>query len=287
MKKAVFFFLVVVLSGSAYAQFDSLNVRFVGNWPFGSGSAVAYDESRDLVFFGSGGGVYVLDAMVPDNPTKSSEALHTQGVVTGLFYDTLDEWLYIAAEKAGFEIWDVSDIINPKKLGCCYIAVDVLDVFVSDHFAYVTNGEDYGIAPGISIWDVSDPSDPEYVGFFYFVRDYDVYVSGSYAYVVGEYDFRVIDVSNPWEPQEIGSCPIPGRIVSVSGSYAYVIDYYGLRIIAVTTHPAMLISCLAQVHTSTLLTGEGWIRPDTVGPSLPFGCWISQRPRPLRRLATI
>jgi hypothetical protein len=31
--------------------FDSLNCRFVGNWPFGPAYAVAYDSARNLVFF--------------------------------------------------------------------------------------------------------------------------------------------------------------------------------------------------------------------------------------------
>ncbi len=37
---------------------ESLNVRWVGAWPFGPAYAVAGDSARDLVFLGSGGGVY-------------------------------------------------------------------------------------------------------------------------------------------------------------------------------------------------------------------------------------
>lgn len=44
-----------------YAGFDSLNTRFIGNWPFGVTYAVSFDPSRNLVFCGSGGGVYVLE----------------------------------------------------------------------------------------------------------------------------------------------------------------------------------------------------------------------------------
>lgn len=59
--------------------FDSLNVRFVGNWPFGPSEAVAYDLIRNLVFCGSGGGVYVLDVSNPATPQKISERIHSQG----------------------------------------------------------------------------------------------------------------------------------------------------------------------------------------------------------------
>lgn len=43
---------------------DSLNVRFVGNWPFGKSYAVAIDSARNLAFCGSGGGVYILDVSI-------------------------------------------------------------------------------------------------------------------------------------------------------------------------------------------------------------------------------
>jgi len=38
------------------AGFDSLNTRFIGNWPFGCSYAVVYDSVRQLVFCSSGGG---------------------------------------------------------------------------------------------------------------------------------------------------------------------------------------------------------------------------------------
>jgi hypothetical protein len=64
-----------------------------------------------------------------------------------------------------------------------------------------------------------------------------VAVSGNYAYVA-DYDcgLRIINVSNPAAPVEIGFCDTPGLAygVAVSGSYAYVADRdEGLRIINV------------------------------------------------------
>jgi len=58
------FCLSLLLIGVAPAQ-DSLNVRFIGNWPFGPVAAVALDSARDLAFVGSGGGIYVLDELHP------------------------------------------------------------------------------------------------------------------------------------------------------------------------------------------------------------------------------
>jgi hypothetical protein len=62
----------------------------------------------------------------------------------------------------------------------------------------------------------------------------DVYVSGSYAYIAAE-GLRIIDISNPQSPNEVGYFDTPGyaRDVHVSGSYAYVAagGKEGLRII--------------------------------------------------------
>jgi len=63
-------------------------------------------------------------------------------------------------------------------------------------------------------------------------------VSGSYVYVAGDSTgLRVIDISNPSNPVEVGYYDTPGYAmgVAVSGSYAYVADWhYGLRVIDIT-----------------------------------------------------
>ena len=46
-------------------RFDTWNAELVGNWPFGKARATATDSARELAFFGSGGGVYILD--ISDN----------------------------------------------------------------------------------------------------------------------------------------------------------------------------------------------------------------------------
>jgi hypothetical protein len=64
----------------------------------------------------------------------------------------------------------------------------------------------------------------------------DVHVSGSYAYATSS-GLRVLDVSTPSNPQEVGYCEAGYALdVYVSGSYAYVADDdCGLRIIDVST----------------------------------------------------
>ena len=214
------------------AGFDSLKVKFVGNWTFGYSNAVTNDTIRDVCFLGSGGGVYILDVSKNYSPIKLSEGIHTRGFVNGLYYDYTTKRLYIAAGEVGVEIWDVSDLSKPMKVGYCYTPGTALDVYVSGSYAYVADG-DYGLR----IINISNPTNPTSVG-YYDTPGYawDVYVSGSYAYVADDYTgLRIIDISNPTTPRSVGYCDTPGYAydVYVSGNYAYVADG-SLRIIDIS-----------------------------------------------------
>ncbi len=65
----------------------------------------------------------------------------------------------------------------------------------------------------------------------------DVAVSGGRAYVAdGKSGLRIIDVSDPANPREVGRSEgrRSARTISVSGSYAYVGDYAGLSVFDVS-----------------------------------------------------
>ncbi|NPV14859.1 T9SS type A sorting domain-containing protein [candidate division WOR-3 bacterium] len=174
MKYKVLLFVLVLFLVPAFA--DSLNVRLIGNWPFGPSQAATCDSARNLVFCGSGGGVYVLDVSNPSQPVKVSEAIHTGGFVEGFFYRS--NLLYIADGQAGLEIWDVTNPNSPSKLGSYDTPYSAYGVYVSGSYAYVA---DYS---GLRVIDVSDPRNPQEIGNYDTPRyTYGVYVSGSYVYV--------------------------------------------------------------------------------------------------------
>ncbi|MCK4232941.1 hypothetical protein KAX75_00810, partial [candidate division WOR-3 bacterium] len=239
--------LFVASSGVAYAEsyteivdphedagcmwFDSLNARFVGNWPFGYSYTTIYDSLRDIVFHGSGGGVYVFDVSVPSNPVKISELLHTRGFVRGLAYNDISQILYIADRSAGLEIWDMTDEILPVKLGFYDTPSEAYGVVVSDTFAYIAD-----FYSGLRIINVSDPGNPVEIGFCDTPNmAYDVVISDTFAYVADcDSGLRIINISNPSNPVEIGFCDTPNRAydVVISDTFAYVADCdSGLRII--------------------------------------------------------
>ncbi|MEO0068571.1 MAG: hypothetical protein ABIK23_05510 [candidate division WOR-3 bacterium] len=138
MKRCVLMVAVVfVLTANVYA--DSLYCREKGSWPFGPSYAVALDPARNLAFVGSGGGVYILNVSNPSSPVKVSEAIHTKGLVYGLYYQA--NRLYIAAKEAGLEIWNVTNPEAPARLGGYDTPGYARGVAVSGNYAYVADGD--------------------------------------------------------------------------------------------------------------------------------------------------
>jgi len=217
-------------NGGVKSDFDSLNVSFVGSWPFGSSYAVTHDSALNLVFVGSGGMVYILDVSNPANPQLVSDVIRTRGVVYDLYYT--NGKLYIACGQSGLEIWDVSDASNPTKLGS--YPAPAYKVHVSGSYACVANGN------VLHIIDISNPQSPQEMGYCNMPESVnDVYISGSYLYVA-DYTagLRIVDITNPQSPQEVGYYSIPNDLatgVFVSDTFAYVIFFdSGLRIINVS-----------------------------------------------------
>jgi hypothetical protein len=225
-------FLGAELNVNNKSEPDSLNCRFIGNWPFSYARAVSYDNVRRLVFLGSGGGVYILNVLNPQKPLVVSEAIHTRGIVYGLFY--LNNRLYIADGVVGLEIWDVTNPSAPTKLGAYNTPGHACAVYVLDNYAYVADA-----SSGLRIINISDLSSPTEIGYYDTPGSaYGVYIIGNYAYVADrDSGLRVIDISDPSSPTEIGYYDTPGSAydVYVTGDYAYVADGdSGLRVIDIS-----------------------------------------------------
>ena len=141
--------------------FDSLDVQFVGNWPYGPSYAAAYDSARGLVFCGSGGGVYVLDVSNPSLPTKVSESIRTRGFVIDLQYDHDSQTLLVADHSAGLEIWDVTNAATPTRSGSHITPFRAYGVARMDSFACVADADS-----GLRVIDVADPSNPYEIGYY-------------------------------------------------------------------------------------------------------------------------
>ncbi len=101
----------------------------------------------------------------------------------------------------GLHVVDVSNPANPIEVGRCDL-YDALGIAVSGEYAYVADGDTFRVI------DVSNPNDPRRLGRCNSVPrfDYmDIAMHGALAFVAGSsYGVRIMDVSDPSAPHEIG-----------------------------------------------------------------------------------
>lgn len=104
-------------------------------------------------------------------------------------------------------------------------------VVVQGIYAYL------GIGPRLVILDVSEPALPTLIGQTAVLPNIveDVAVVGSCAYLaLNDSGLRIIDISSPASPIEVGYDPAAALDVAVVGSYAYVVNGEGLRVLDVS-----------------------------------------------------
>jgi hypothetical protein len=205
-------------------RWDSLNISYVGSWPFGSSNlAVAFDTINDLLFCASGAGVYILDT----NLVNLSERIHCLGLTYGLSCE--EEKLVVTSGAAGFDIWDYSNISQPVLLGRFHDPwYDTFrGVAIRQGYAY------FGCDNYFRIFDISDPSAPQELGVYNipgtFARS--VCLKDSFALIANtQAGLQIIDISSPTTPTFLDSCLFSGGYaydVAIKGNYAFVVVSYG------------------------------------------------------------
>lgn len=179
-------------------------------------------------------------------------------------------YAYVASERTGVRILDISVPAYPQEVGVCR-DVDAADVVVDGNFAYVAGQYNNFVVYDISdpsapvrssvllltwtpsaiafsdnlvfivlhhralvILDVSDPANPVLVGEYEDNSDFiDLVVRGSQVFLADIYDGLVIlDVSDPANPVEISSSDTPGQpsALAIEAEYVYLADPPNLRI---------------------------------------------------------
>jgi hypothetical protein len=157
-------------------------------------------------------------------------------------------YAYIASGAAsGLRVLDLSDPTAPVEIGyaintdsCHGVEAWSADkVRFSGDYVYVLyyDGTWAGVNYRLYVYDVSDPNVPRQMGYTC-LPDLctDLFVEGDYAYVTAcNFDFsgiKVIDVSNPMQPLEIGSFQTSGmpQSIYVTNNIAYIADKMALLI---------------------------------------------------------
>lgn len=168
----------------------------VANFP-ASATGVAASGRAAVITFGFGT-IRVFDVSDPAHPLLPSIRLRGQGPIK-----LAGSHAYIAADN-GFRIVDLSAPDRPAHIGSFPTPRPILALDVADGYAVI-----YGDF-GVWIVDVSDPGSPNRAGDYaigYSVAA--VAVAGDYAYLrVAGGGLRVLNISSPSQPREVGFYPL-------------------------------------------------------------------------------
>ena len=147
--------------------------------------------------------------------------------------------VYVADRRMGLRLIDASDPTRAREVGHYDTVGYGANLAVSEGYAYVAAYE-----AGLRVVDISNTGHPREVGHYETTGvAWDVAVAGDYAYITDKSPcpggfLRIIDVSDPTQPLQVGSWRLPVWEVyglAVRNGYAYVADAAaGLRVIDVS-----------------------------------------------------
>ncbi len=225
-QKVLIFFCIIILVTASTVRADRSKIELVGKEPFGPAYAVY--AVNNYAYVGAGSVLAVLDVSKPSNPTEIGW-IDTRSTV--LSVHVVGDYAYVANYKAGLCVVDVSYPKNPSEVGSYATASPARGVCAVGDYAYVTTGK-YGLRV-IDVSDPANPV--EIGSYVTPRAAYGVQIVGDFAYVSGmSRGLWVIKVSTPMNLRKIGQCDIPGGEIRVAGKYAYVASGKGLRVVVVS-----------------------------------------------------
>lgn len=169
-------------------------------------------------------GLLILDVVNPSTPSKVADfPTSPNGTADGLA--VAGDNVYVADRWVGLRIVNVADPFQPTQIGVVQPARTAMRVALAGDS--LTGAYAYVAGEGFGVIDVSNPVAPFEV---YSTRGASgVAARGSYAYVVNGAALRILDMTVPVMPVEVGEIVTPGDAgeVAVDGDYIYVADGNG------------------------------------------------------------
>ena len=302
---------------------DPTNPALVSTLPIVASGFDSVCVSGDYAYVAEDFYVRVVDvsdpvhpAIIASTPTDgNSRAIATFGM-----------YVFVAGDAESLDVKDVSDPHNPRAVGGLYLTERIYDFQIDGHYAYlatwlkklvvidvsnpleifqveswgegdsdvvcVSGGYAYvvnNMSGDVSIVAISDPVPPALLG-VYVTKSaivWDVFVSGSYAYVATGIQLTIVNVTDPGSPQYVGNVTTWGwcQDVYVSGHLAYVAcgtsGFFGLQVVNISDSASPFItgSCSTGanglgVHVdgdyAYMADGSAGLRVfDITDPSLP------------------
>lgn len=188
----------------------------------------------------------IFDISNPDHPMRIAEplaatsgstslaALYVDGEYAYILYTIY--WLHPYYFTVNLSVVDVSDPLTPTLIASQRVRTDYPIYYIYSGNIVVANDLAYIVAEdyGVRILDVSNPQAPTEIGAVDIWAS-DISIVGQTAYVAGGSDLTVLDVSTPTSPTIISTHPGPTQRVIVTRSIAYVTSDNTLRLVDVST----------------------------------------------------
>jgi hypothetical protein len=191
---------------------DSLNVRCVGRWSYGPSYEITGKTvgNNTYLFLSRGSGVSALRFVSADSIELLSDINASGLVMQSIVKDTL---LYVGCYGVGIEIYNISNLQNPRLINRIITAQN--DFFVKDTLLYTISNDTFKII------NVANPQSPNTLGAVS-ESGTGIYVSGNYAYLADRWGLYILNVSNPANPTRIGSWGTHIVTVSVKDTFCYL-----------------------------------------------------------------
>ncbi len=176
----------------------------------------------------------------------------------------------IACESGGLALFNIAEGVEATEVGRYDHSGEALSVSAAGQTAYLA--EDEG---NLQIIDISNPQTPTRIGHFdNSAGAQQVQVINGRAYIGANYKFMIVDVGNPAQAVEIGSCSLPDqycKAIQVDGNRVYIANFSaGLLIIDISDPASPTIIGNYQPGNSIYVFGV-----QVVGTTAYVGCYSS------------
>jgi hypothetical protein len=166
--KTIFCFYLLIFSANSF-----LFAQGGGNTTlvgrWAAGPPYAFTVEDNIIYTASGGILQILDISNPSEPQLLGQ-VSTNGIISDVAKE--GNYVYLAAEDSGLKIIDVSDLTNPIQISELLLPSPAIRLIVNNQTVFIAEGEyDYGTVwtcGGLRIVDVTNPFNPQPLGSYAF-----------------------------------------------------------------------------------------------------------------------
>jgi hypothetical protein len=213
--------IIIFVSSVVDKSLADQNVEMVGSVDYWS-SAKKIVLSENYAYLVAGG-LVVFDISDPRNPEEVGYVEENKDPDELLIQDNYLYSTYFTPNKSpssSLQIHDLSDPEDPVEVGFIYLAGRSHQLVVSGKYVYSIFGTEF-----LQIIDITSPSNPIEVMTY---KDFPVRSLAAYENQIfichEDYGLKILDVSDPINPKEVGACIFDGEVhcMTVSGEFVYL-----------------------------------------------------------------